>query len=53
MTKERYRELETNIQLQLTPEELVEGWHFCLEWDDMLIHKSWKEAEYCSCRGLP
>lgn len=50
MTPERHRELEGNLQLRLTPEEVAEGWHFCVEWDGMLIHKDWPEAECCTCR---
>ena len=51
MKRQRYKELETDLSLKLTPEEVAEGWHFCgSEWDDMLIHKDWPEAECCNCR---
>lgn len=49
MTEDRYRELEADMTLKLTREELDEGWHFCYEWDQMLICKDWPEAECCLC----
>jgi hypothetical protein len=50
MTKERYRELQRNMESRLTPQEQNDGWIFCnCEWDGMLIHKSDPEAECCSC----
>ena len=52
MNKKRYKELMNNIELKLTEEEIKEGWHFCEEWDGLLIHKSWKEAECCICRFI-
>lgn len=36
MTRERWRYLMTNIDAELAPEELAEGWHFCDEYDDLL-----------------
>jgi len=50
MTPERHRALERNMDLKLTPEEVAEGWIFCIcEWDCMLIHKSHPEARFCGC----
>jgi hypothetical protein len=49
MTPERRKELEMNIESELTEEEVREGWVFCCEWDGLLIHKSDKEAECCYC----
>lgn len=50
MTKERYFELERNLELNLTPEEIQEGWIFCsCEWDGLLIHKDDQEAQCCAC----
>lgn len=34
----------------LTTEEIDEGWHFCYDWDELLIHNSWTEAEVCTCK---
>lgn len=51
MTKQRYNELMKNPELKLTPEEYKNGWHFCYEWDELLIHISWKEFKSCTCKG--
>lgn len=52
MTPERWRELESNIELKLTPEEIAEGWRFCCEFDGMLVNYNDTEGEgqYCTCR---
>lgn len=26
------------------------GWHFCPDWDYMLIHTSWPETDGCTCK---
>lgn len=46
MTEERYRELETNLNLCLTEDEIKEGWHFCNEFDGLLV-KGDPNEEYC------
>lgn len=37
MTDERYNALMSNEDLELTPSEIAKGWHFCCEWDALLI----------------
>lgn len=49
MKDERYLELERNPKAALTDDEIAEGWHFCEEWDGMLINDKWPEAEVCLC----
>lgn len=50
MTKERYQALMApDSELSLTDEEVKEGYHFCWDWDGLLIHKDDPEAECCSC----
>ena len=49
MTSQRYRELSSSDKHDLTPEEVADGWHFCSEWDFMLIHKSDPEYQACLC----
>lgn len=44
----RMRELELNDG-ELTKEEIEEGWHFCIEWDGLLIKRGDPEAECCNC----
>lgn len=50
MSKERYTELMNNTTLSLTAGEYENGWHFCNDWDDLLIHRNWPEAECCTCQ---
>lgn len=47
ISEERYRKLMSGESL--TPEEIADGWHFCCEWDGLLIHPSWREARVCAC----
>jgi hypothetical protein len=37
MTSNRFSELMRNCSLSLTPEESAEGWHFCHEFDGLLV----------------
>jgi hypothetical protein len=34
---------------KLTQEELREGWHYCAEWDQMLVGPTMPEWEACLC----
>lgn len=47
MSDERYNELMNNLDLKLTEGEIRVGWLWCRAFDGLLIHKSWKEYEYC------
>lgn len=49
MTEERWIELNENQSSQLTEEEIAEGWHFCLEWDGLLVGPGMQEMECCNC----
>lgn len=49
MSKERWEFLERNIASHITQDDIDNGWHFCEDWDCMLIHKSWPEMESCTC----
>lgn len=46
----RYQELMNN-ESSLHPEELRDGWHFCPEWDGLLISPESPEAAACTCLG--
>ena len=37
MTTGRYNELLNNLELSLTMDEIKEGWHFCNEFDGLLV----------------
>lgn len=49
--KNRWKSLMRD-ELELYQEEIEDGWHFCWEWDGLLIHPTWGEFKYCSCSGL-
>lgn len=53
MTYDRYRELmETEMcetGLTLTEEEIARGWHFCADWDGLLIGPGMGELAACQC----
>ena len=49
MTPERMRFVERNIDAELTPEEIAEGWHFCYDWDGLLVNRYDKEGEGSCC----
>lgn len=48
MDKERWIEIDLAGK-GLTFEELKDGWHFCYEWDEMLIGPGMPECEACLC----
>lgn len=49
MTNERYQQLMKDNSLPLTEEEMSQGWHFCPEWDFLLINPEMGEFECCNC----
>lgn len=50
MKNERYKQLMTDIESNLTQEECDNGWHFCTsEWDGCLIHTSSHMYNNCNC----
>jgi hypothetical protein len=48
VNRERYIELNSTGQ-DLTPEEWNRGWHWCVEWDGLLVGPNTEEALVCSC----
>lgn len=56
MTKERWQELmkpfEEGDGVMLTSEEIDAGWHWCEEWDGLLIHVDDDEFDCCSCSWM-
>ena len=50
MTEERYNQLSNNDNLKLTDDELKEGWHFCDEWDGLLVSPEMPESKHCRCK---
>jgi hypothetical protein len=49
MSETRYQALMHDDSLRLTPEEIREGWHFCYDWDGLLIGPGMPELECCVC----
>ena len=49
MAPERYHILDTDMNAELTPEETKAGWHFCPDWDYLLIHNLDDEINGCCC----
>ena len=51
MTPERYRELNGPFSIDLTVAEMRQGYHFCPDWDFMLIRLSEPGGEPCYCQA--
>lgn len=49
MPAERYQMLMNDEEAKLTPAEISNGWHFCLDWDGLLIGPGMTEIESCTC----
>lgn len=45
----RWERLERGVDSGLTKEDIKSGWHFCCDWDGMLIHETWTESICCRC----
>jgi hypothetical protein len=52
MDIKRYNELMRNEDLKLSKSEIKDGWHFCYEWDELLIGPGMGEMEYCTCSDV-
>lgn len=54
MSIERYKCLMegTGPCIRLSEDEMKEGWHFCAEWDDLLIHADSDEFQFCKCSHM-
>lgn len=48
MTPERYEELNKKGS-GLSEDEIADKWHFCREWDQMLVGPGMPEMESCLC----
>jgi hypothetical protein len=49
MTPERWLELERDQNSRVTHGEIADGWHFCPEWDGLLIGPEMGEFQCCLC----
>ena len=48
----RWHQLMEFDDLKLTTEEIKQGWHFCHDWDGLLIGPGMAEQEACLCRKV-
>lgn len=49
MTEERYQQLSYDEGHELTKEERAEGWHWCCEYDNLLVGPGMGELRSCYC----
>jgi hypothetical protein len=50
MTDERYNKLNNMLEVDLpTPEEQTEGWHYCYDFDGLLVGPDMAELSCCHC----
>lgn len=47
MTNERWHAVNEDIKARLTPEEIAQGWHFCVEFDGLLVGPGSQERQFC------
>lgn len=51
MNDVRYNELMADENLKLTKDEIICGWHFCPDWDGLLIGPGMEELKQCCVCG--
>ena len=49
MTQARWLEAMKDDSAILTEEELAEGWHWCAEFDGLLVGPGMGELKFCKC----
>lgn len=49
MNPDRYKLLMEDDSEPLTTEEIARGWHFCFEFDGLLVGPGMQEEEVCRC----
>jgi len=52
MTTERWYAVQNSDDTPLTYGEIEDGWHFCHDWDGLLVGPGMKELDFCSCEGI-
>lgn len=46
---DRWRALMADDTLPLTQAEISHGWHFCVDWDGLLVGPGMGEVRHCHC----
>ena len=49
MELRRWTELQRDDKLSITTQEFAERWHFCWEWDGLLVGPGMEEMNCCTC----
>lgn len=49
MKLERWEEVNRDDSLLLSEKEIAAGWHFCLEFDGLLVGPGMTEVLFCDC----
>lgn len=49
MTENRWQHLMKDQDAELTESEIQEGWHFCWDFDGLLVGPGMGEMEICTC----
>jgi hypothetical protein len=52
MTDQRYDELMSDKNVELTDAEFADGWHFCFDWDGQLVGPGMQSMQFCRCKGV-
>jgi hypothetical protein len=52
MTDQRYNELMSEKDVEITDKEFNDGWHFCIDWDGQLIGPGMHSMQFCRCKGI-
>lgn len=52
MTDQRWHDLMDDEALKLNEQEQAQGWHFCPEWDGLLIGPGMGQVGKCGCNEL-
>ena len=47
--RDRYDALMRDESVKLTDAEIAAGWHFCYEFDGLLVGPGMSETEFCTC----
>lgn len=53
MPLERFHTLMRTDDHELTPAEISAGWHFCPDWDGLLVGSGMLERAACTCKLIP
>ncbi len=52
MKRSRWLELMKDQSLEVTRKEFDQGWHFCWDWDGLLVGPGMGEWDFCTCHPL-